>query len=397
MFAHRLAAKQIPAPAEVSTSSTPQTQTGSSDGFDAHAQQAYVAQGSILVQDSVPMNTPGQGQLSVWMQGTAAPDPQLRPAHQGKPTSDKLVVQGLGDKLQAKLDDANIPATFVAEATRNGFTEQQLSMLLGHGAGPQTMAFLHYAQPYFAYRKLDQITKGILVRWGDKAEVAFEKLNQLCRSDRLKNPEELKSWFMGMASKNIAADGYATMIDDAVDLIEAGHDIFIEETPKGWEPPGLGDILDLTENIAYQHKRVVGSGLDSNIAKAIKQLAGFKDVAAAPEGFKGVAQIDARDNDKWVDVDDDFIAFYVQTMNLGDTSRLDEVQVVFDDRMLVFGSSGKLDHIVRPDGTIDDAADVKRKADAMVALDDTKRVQLFADVLGMTDANHVLATHGGGR
>ena len=151
------------------------------------------------------------------------------------------------------------------------------------------------------------------------------------------NPDALKSWYMGMASNNIAADGYATMLQDAVDLVEAGHKIYIERHPEG-----LGDIVDVTERIAYQHKRVAGKSAGEHVKKAIKQLAGFDEVPGAPDGFRGVAQIDVRNNKNYARHTNEKFQTMMRELSLGDTSRLDEVQIVLDDRMLVFDDKGEL-------------------------------------------------------
>lgn len=307
----------------------------------------YVEAGPLHVPSSTPLQTRFGKGLSLWMKGDVVGENIKRPRRREEEGAARaFLAKTVSPKTIETFNQRNVYAGDASVALRDGITEDEVLSLLDAGAGHHGIAFLIEAKDTSTYRPTTTTLRRLLHRWGPDTELVAERFVALARSERVKNPEELKSWYMGAGTKDIAADGYATMLNDAVDLIEAGHEIVLEEMPKGM-PAGLGDIIDLTEKVVYQHKRVAGKGIGGNIKKAVKQLAGFNDVLGAPEGFFGVAQIDARNNKHFSDTSDDDFKEIVSSLHLSQTPNFDELQIVLDDRMLVFDSSKKLVRVAR--------------------------------------------------
>ena len=322
-------------------------QNWSNPPFDDEA--PYVVAGPIHTLPSAPMQTEFGPTLAKWMRGNVHGQNIKRPRRREDETSARaFLATALTEETIQRLNAMNVYAGDVSVALRDGLSAEDVDKLLTAGAGHHAFAFLIEAKDTSIYRTPLVTVHRILARWGPHTELITERFVALARSERVKNPEQLKSWYMGIGTKDVAADGYATMINDAVDLIEAGHDIALEEMPKGMAP-GLGDIIDLTEKIVYQHKRVAGKTLTKNISKGVKQLAGFGDTPGAPEGFIGVVQIDARNNSHYANHTDQQIADMIGETHLDDDPKFHEVQVVFDDRMLVFDRLKSLARIVRPE------------------------------------------------
>lgn len=304
----------------------------------------FAAGGRVIAGSRTRMATPPGPTLSSWMIGEVKEGVhELSPAYPGRGREDKEVVdRNLKGEARRLARERSLPLPYLGWALRGRVGRDELSRLIKQGAGPEAIAFLYFAAPYSAYRRPSVIARRVIDRWGDKAEALFERLNILSRSRGLTNPDALKSWTMGIASRDLAAEGFAVMIYDAVDLVEAGHDIALEQGAGG-----NGDILDLTEKIAYQHKRVGGRSLGQHIKKAIKQLCGWKGTSGAPDGFKGVAQIDVRDNHHYGRFSDQMIAQLVGDLEVKSTERVDRIQVLLDDRMLIFGPDLKLRDVER--------------------------------------------------
>jgi hypothetical protein len=123
------------------------------------------------------------------------------------------------------------------------------------------------------------------------------------------------------------------MLGDAWDLVSAGHRIAIEEHAQG-----TGDIIDLDERVVYQHKRVLSPHLGPALKKAASQLLG------APPGMVGIAHLDLRNNVALNALSDEDVAERVAEVVSGpafSAARLDRLQLVFDDRLLVFDAVGQ--------------------------------------------------------
>ncbi len=266
--------------------------------------------------------------LSHWMKGEVLAPHSLSapPDDEGMPLRDRA---WLSHRAYAWLQNSGTDPR-VQHFVQSSYDKPDLERFLRRGPGPEAVSFLCFAAPYAALGSALDAAADIMRRWGDRAEACFEKLNLMCRSDKLKNPEDLKSWFRGLGSSGPAAEGFATMLGDALDLLEAGHTIWIEQSPDG-----RADILDETARVAYQHKRVAGKTLATHIKKAAAQLAGQAHVPGAPPGYLGVAHIDVRHNDAYRDVSTDEVRGLLADID-PDTARLDELQVLFDDTMMLF-------------------------------------------------------------
>ncbi len=307
----------------------------------------FAAGGRVIVGTRTRMATPPGPTLSSWMIGEVRKDAHhLSPGYQGRGHEDKEVVSRcLKGQAARQVFERELPLAYLGWALRGRVGSEELSRLIRRGAGPEAIKFLYFAAPYSAYRRPAIVARRVLDRWGEKSEALFERLNILARSRGLTNPDALKSWTMGIASRDMAAEGFAVMIYDAVDLLEAGHDIALEQVPTGDKGGGNGDILDLTERVAYQHKRVSGRSLGQHIKKAVRQLCGWDGTPGAPPGFRGVAQIDVRSNHHYGRFSDQMLEELVGDLDLERTDRVDRIQVLLDDRMLIFGPDLKLQKV----------------------------------------------------
>jgi predicted Rossmann-fold nucleotide-binding protein len=311
---------------------------------DDEAPVRFAAGGRVIAGSRTRMATPPGPTLSSWMIGEVHEGVhELSPGYGGRGREDdEIINRNLKGRARELVDERSLPPAYLGWALRGRVGRDELARLIKKGAGPEAIAFLYFAAPYTAYRRPSVIARRVLDRWGDKAEALFERINILARSRGLTNPDALKSWTMGIASRDLAAEGFAVMIYDAVDLVEAGHEIALERGAGG-----NGDILDLTEKVAYQHKRVGGRSLGQHIKKAVKQLCGWNNTPGAPEGYRGVAQIDARSNHHYGRFSDKMLEDLVGDLELETTERVDRIQVLLDDRMLIFGPDLKLKQVER--------------------------------------------------
>lgn len=278
------------------------------------------------------LNVPGQ-QLPGWLRGAprggnviaadAAFDAGL---------SRQFVVEHLKPALVQALDAAGVDLKHVAWALDHGVKPETVGTLLGQGGGPEAFRFLYACAPFSAWRSIDEAAAGIAARWQPHQEVVFRRLTELATSQHLQNPDAMKIWIEGVCAPGAAGDGFATMLGDAWDLVSAGHRIAIEEHARG-----TGDIIDLDENVVYQHKRV----LSPHIAPALKKAA--EQLLDAPPGMSGVVHLDLRNNPALNALGDDEIGRRVAEIAAGKTfatARLDRIQVLLDNRLLAYDATG---------------------------------------------------------
>lgn len=316
------------------TSDTAQAGAGRSRARVRHAD------GYLIARADSAMCTPAGPPLAAWLQGgvRSAGKTNTRAERSASQVEIRSVSNKLSTPDLSRICKRGINPAHVASALRHGISPDEITELLDQGAGPEAFAFFEHVTPYCTYWSPQKTARRIMESWPEKSEVAFAKLVLLARSEHVKNRCELKSWLNGMAGPRPASEGYATMLTDAVDLVEAGHDIYLEEHPEG-----LGDIIDITARVTYQHKRVSGKRLKEHIEKACEQLEGFtasdgQQLPGAPPSHKGVVQIDLRYNPNF-----NTEADVRRAMPRGVAQhfeRVDEIQVVLEDELLRFNTDG---------------------------------------------------------
>ncbi len=279
------------------------------------------------------LNPPGE-RLAGWLRGrrrgpnVIAAEPAFDLA-----TSRAVVVERLKPSLVQVLETRGVSMRHVAWALDHGVTPERIASLSAQGAGPETFRFLYAGAPVSAWRSIDVATTAILARWQPHHEEVFRRLIELTTSSHLQNPDAMRVWIEGLGAPGAAGDGFCTMLGDAWDLVSAGHRIAIEEHAQG-----TGDIIDLDERVVYQHKRVLSPHLGSALKKAASQLLG------APPGMVGIAHLDLRNNVALNALSDEEVAERVAQVVSGpafSAARLDRLQLVFDDRLLVFDAAGQ--------------------------------------------------------
>ncbi|MDP2341426.1 MAG: LOG family protein [Deltaproteobacteria bacterium] len=239
------------------------------------------------------------------------------------------------------LDQRGVDHRHVAWALDHGVGADVVAALVAGGAGPQAFRFLWSCAPMAAYQNIGAHALAIAARWTPHQEVVFQRFTELATSKHLQNPDALKSWLQGASAPGAPGDGYCTMLGDAWDLVSAGHKIAVEEHAQG-----LGDLIDLSERVVYQHKRVLSRHLAPALKKAAEQLKGFTSstgdkIEGAPPGMKGVVHLDLRNNGHFNHLDDATIAARVATMSFP-KDRVDVITLLLDDRVLQFDKDGKL-------------------------------------------------------
>jgi hypothetical protein len=208
--------------------------------------------------------------------------------------------------------------------------------LLAAGAGPAAFRFLWACAPIAAYRSVDDTALALAARWAPHAEVVFARLVALSTSKHLTNPDALKVWLEGLCAPSTAGDAFAGRLGDAVDLVEAGHKIAVEETAGG-----VADLIDLDEGVAYAHARVASQHLAGALQQAARTLNGDGTALrpGAPPGLRGVVHLDLRANGTAQAMDDAALAAVVAQAKLG--GRVDRVQLLLDDRVVSLDARGR--------------------------------------------------------
>lgn len=279
------------------------------------------------------LNPPGE-RLAGWLRGghrgpnVIAAEPAFDLA-----TSRAVVVERLKPSLVEVLETRGVSMRHVAWALDHGVTPERIASLCAQGAGPETFRFLYAGAPVSAWRSIDVATTSIVSRWQPHHEEVFRRLVELTTSSHLQNPDAMRVWIEGLGAPGAAGDGFCTMLGDAWDLVSAGHRIAIEEHAQG-----TGDIIDLDERVVYQHKRVLSPHLGPALKKAASQLLG------APPGMAGIAHLDLRNNAALNALSDDAIRLCVAEVVSGPkyaATRLERIQLLLDDRLLVFDAAGQ--------------------------------------------------------
>ena len=211
----------------------------------------------------------------------------------------------------------------------------------------QVNAFVALAMQHKCIGDPSLVAQRIQQRWGEQAPQVFALVETLYQTRHLLNKDDLTCWCNGLSGPGPGGEGYATMLQDAVDMVQAGHDIYVERSPDG-----LGDIVDASAQVTYQHKRVAGNTLGKSLKKAVEQIRGFTSIdgvaiPGAPTGHLCVAQIDARNNPNFSSKSDADWAMQVSQIQLGDKRERFEIQILLDDRMLVFDREQRLTHVVQ--------------------------------------------------
>lgn len=214
-------------------------------------------------------------------------------------------------------------------------------------AAEQVTAFVSLATQHASIGDPTIVAQRIQQRWGDQAAQVFALVETLYQSRHLLNKDDLTCWCNGLSGPGPGGEGYATMLQDAVDMVQAGHDIYVERSPDG-----LGDIVDASAQVTYQHKRVAGGTLGKSLKKAVEQIRGFTSsdgvaFAGAPTGHLCVAQIDLRNNVNYSSRSDVELATQISQLQLGDKRDQFEIQLLLDDRMLVFDREQRLTSVVQ--------------------------------------------------
>ena len=241
---------------------------------------------------------------------------------------------GKNHAVLSLLDARGVDMRHVAWALDHGVSADVVATLARGGAGGQTFRFLWSCASVAAYQNIGAHALAIAARWSPQQEVVFQRFTELAMSKHLHNPDALKSWLQGVAAPGAAGDGYCTMLGDAWDLVSAGHQVALEEHAQG-----VGDLIDLSESVVYQHKRVLSAHLGPALSKAAEQLRGFSSGAhttpGAPPKMKGVVHLDLRNNGHFNQLDDVAIAARIGSMSFPN-ERVDEITLLLDNRLLRF-------------------------------------------------------------
>jgi uncharacterized protein (TIGR00730 family) len=297
----------------------------------------------VVFEGDATMRNHVKGPAAPWLAGDTVGDGRVRttaPAYTAESAHERIS-RDLQDDVVAALAGRGVDPRHVAHALDVGVPPRTVVDLFEAGAGKKAYEFLYAVEPYAGRYTGAEYVEGLLARWGTNAETLFDRFSYLVRSEDLMNPEALRTWIQGALAEGVPGAGMATMTLDAVDLLRIGHKIWIEEHPLGF-----GDIVDETTKTVYQHKRVLGSRLSPSLREACDQLAGTGREKAAPPGYAGVAHMDLRGNPSWNARTDEDICKSVADTKL-DPARLDRVQVLLDDRLLVFDRDKKLVEVRR--------------------------------------------------
>jgi uncharacterized protein (TIGR00730 family) len=276
------------------------------------------------------MVTPPGRAMASWLQGAPRGDNAvLRDVAYDKVASRAVVVEQLPRAVVDVLDARGVDVRHVAWALEHGVTPARVQELLAAGAGPQAMRFLWACAPVAAYRSVDETALGIARRWAPHAEVVFQRLVELATSQHLTNPDALKVWLEGLRSPSSSGDVFAARLNDAWDLVSAGHRIAVEETAEG-----AADLIDLDEGVAYAFARVTTDNVGAAVAHAARVLNGdgSRDHPGAPPGVRGIVHVDLRANAAAHGLSDTRLRALVAAVDVG--RRVDRVQLLLDDRVV---------------------------------------------------------------
>jgi uncharacterized protein (TIGR00730 family) len=276
------------------------------------------------------LNPPGRT-MATWLQGAARGGNEvLRDVAYDAKASRAVVVEKLSRAVVDVLDAKGVDARHVAWALDHGVSPARVQELLAAGAGPQAFRFLWACAPVAAYRSVDDTALGIAQRWAPHAEVVFARLVELSTSKHLTNPDAMKVWLEGLRAPSQAGDVFAARLNDAWDLVSAGHKIAVEETAKG-----TADVIDLDEGVAYAYARATTTHIAAAVAHAARTLNGdgTRDHPGMPAGLSGVVHVDLRANGAANAMNDDAaLTALVRGVDTG--GRVDRVQLLLDDRVV---------------------------------------------------------------
>jgi uncharacterized protein (TIGR00730 family) len=275
------------------------------------------------------LNPPGRAMAS-WLQGGPRGANEVqRDVDYDAGASRAVVVEQLSRAVVDVLDNKGVDARHVAWALDHGVSPARVQELLAAGAGPQAFRFLWACAPIAAYRSVDDTALGITQRWAPHAEVVFARLVELSTSKHLTNPDALKVWLEGLRAPSAAGDVFAARLNDAWDLVSAGHRIAVEETAKG-----VADVIDLDEGVAYAYARATTQHIGAAVAHAARALNGdgTRDHPGMPPAMKGVVHVDLRANRAANALDDAALKALVDAVDVG--GRVDRVQLLLDDRVV---------------------------------------------------------------
>jgi hypothetical protein len=275
------------------------------------------------------LNPPGRA-MATWLQGAPRGGNEvLRDVTYDEKASRAVVVEQLSRSVVDVLNAKGVDARHVAWALDHGVSPARVQELLAAGAGPQAFRFLWACAPIAAYRSVDETALGIAQRWAPHAEVAFARLVELSTSKHLTNPDALKVWLEGLRAPAQAGDVFAARLNDAWDLVSAGHRIAVEETANG-----AADVIDLDEGVAYAYARATTKHVDAAVAHAARTLNGdgTRDHPGMPRGLTGVVHVDLRANGAANAMGDAALRALVARADTG--GRVDRVQLLLDDRVV---------------------------------------------------------------
>jgi uncharacterized protein (TIGR00730 family) len=276
------------------------------------------------------MLTPPGRALASWLVGGPRGGNEIAPGVAYDPAASRgVVTQQLPPFVVDVLDRRGVDARHVAWALDHGVTPARVQQLLQQGAGPEAFRFLWAAAPLAAYRSIDDTALGIGARWAPHAELVFARLVELATSKHLTNPDALKVWLEGLTAPASTGDAFAARLNDAWDLVSAGHRIAVEETAHG-----VADLIDLDERVAYAHGRTTSAHLVPALQLAARTLSGDGTAArpGAPPGLLGVVHLDLRANPHARALDDRALRALVDDARLG--GRVNRVQLLLDDRVV---------------------------------------------------------------
>jgi hypothetical protein len=283
------------------------------------------------------MLTPPGRALASWLQGSPRGGNEVaRGVAYDAAVSRAAVTQQLPAFVVDVLDGRGVDVRHVAWALDHGVTPARVQELLQQGAGPEAFRFLWAGAPIAAYRSVDDTALALGKRWAPHAELVFARLVELATSKHLTNPDALKVWLEGLTTPASAGDAFAARLNDAWDLVSAGHRIAVEETARG-----VADVIDLDENVAYAHARTTSAELVPALRLAARTLNGdgSAERPGAPAGMTGVVHLDLRANRHANALDDGALGALVADAGLG--GRVDRVQLLLDDRVVSVDARGR--------------------------------------------------------
>ncbi|MBM4280088.1 MAG: hypothetical protein FJ137_04830 [Deltaproteobacteria bacterium] len=306
------------------------------DAFVAVADAATPATPLFEGPRATMLSPPGRAMAS-WLQGAPRGDNAvLRDVAYDAAASRAVVVEQLPRAVVDVLQARGVDARHVAWALDHGVPPARVQELLSAGAGPQAFRFLWACAPVAAYRSVDETALGLARRWAPHAEVVFQRLVELSTSKHLTNPDGLKVWLEGLRASSQAGDVFAARLNDAWDLVSAGHRVAVEETAKG-----AADLIDLDEGVAYAFSRVTSMNVAAAVAHAARTLNGdgTRDRPGAPPGLTGVVHVDLRANAAAHALGDDALVALVKGVDTG--VRVDRVQLLLDDRVVTVDAAAR--------------------------------------------------------